>query len=32
MVNADPEFVGVLEHFSAEGKSEKAQKTGMSFV
>ena len=32
MVNANPEFVGVLEHFSAKGKPEKAQKAGMSFV
>jgi uncharacterized membrane protein YcfT len=32
MVNADPDFAGVLEHFSAKGKPEKAQKAGMSFV
>jgi len=32
MVNANPEFVGVLEHFSAKGKPEKARKAGMSFV
>ena len=32
MVNAEPEFVGVLEHFSAEGKPEKALNPGMSFV
>jgi hypothetical protein len=32
MVNAEPEFVGVLEHFSAKGKPEKAPDPGMSFV
>jgi hypothetical protein len=32
MVNANPEFVGVLEHFSGKGKLEKARKAGMSFV
>jgi hypothetical protein len=32
MVNANPEFAGVLEHFSAKGKPEKAPETGMSFV
>jgi hypothetical protein len=32
MVNANPEFVGVLEHFSAKGKPEKSLYTGMSFV
>jgi hypothetical protein len=32
MVNANPEFVGVLEHFSPKGKPEKTQKAGMSFV
>jgi hypothetical protein len=25
MVNADPDFAGVLEHFSAKGKPEKRQ-------
>jgi len=25
MVNADPDFAGVLEHFSAKGKLEKAK-------
>jgi len=32
MVNAEPEFVGVLEHFSAKGKPEKSLDPGMSFV
>jgi len=32
MVNANPDFAGVLEHFSAKGKSEKALDPGMSFV
>jgi len=32
MVNAEPEFFGVLDHFSAKGKPEKARKAGMSFV
>ena len=32
MVNADPDLPGVLEHFPAKGKPEKAPETGMSFV
>jgi hypothetical protein len=32
MVNANPDFPGVLEHFSAKGKPEKSLDTGMSFV
>jgi hypothetical protein len=32
MVNANPDFAGVLEHFSAKGKPEKALDPGMSFV
>jgi hypothetical protein len=31
MVNANGEFAGVLEHFSAKGKTGKARDSGMSF-
>ena len=32
MVNANPDFSAVLEHFAAKGKPEKAADTGMSLV
>jgi hypothetical protein len=32
MVNANPDFAGVLEHFSPKGKPEKALGPGMPFV
>jgi hypothetical protein len=32
MVNANIDFVGVLEHFSPEGKPQKALSPGMLFV